>query len=217
MLTVGISTSSSRFGVVISKGEEVLVSSNTVEEIAKNDLKDIHSIFTLCMSKIEFNLQDIQNIIVDNGPGGTSSVRTGVAYANALAYSLGIGVSSISSFELLGLDLWLEYNLPVVLTTKSIKGNAFVGLYEDGELKKLSYGKTEELINELVSNTGEFIATGFYNQLIKDLHPEKAVHLSNKIHGDLKTFVTINKSYLNPLKKFPELVIPITENELSYG
>jgi tRNA A37 threonylcarbamoyladenosine modification protein TsaB len=216
MLTLGISTSSSRFGIIISKGEEILTNSDELEEIETNNLKEIHAVFTLCMSKIEYDIQNIENIIVDNGPGGTSSVRTGVAYANALAYSLGIGVRSISSFELLGLDLWLKNNKPIILTTKSIKGNAFVGFYENNSLKSISYGKTEEIVNNLVNNIDDFIVTGFYGPLIKDLYPEKKVCLSDKIHGDLETFIEISKKDVSQFLKFPKLVIPITENYLSH-
>ncbi len=38
-------------------------------------------------------LQDIEKILVNPGPGGFSSTRTGVAIANALAYALRIPVA----------------------------------------------------------------------------------------------------------------------------
>lgn len=47
--------------------------------------------------------RDIAAIAVDIGPGGLSSMRAAVAYANGLAFSLGVRIFPITSLELMAI------------------------------------------------------------------------------------------------------------------
>ena len=209
MLTVGISTSSGQFALVIGENKEILFDSS---EYPEQD-KELDRVFSAGLKYCKRDLREIADIIVDIGPGGTSRVRTGIAFANALAYSLGLPVCPVSSMELAGIDAGSKYGgLPVVSSIKSIKGNAYVGLYNNSHLS-ISYGTINELVPALVKDLDKFTVVGFHRETIIHLPS-----LQNKVIIDsLMHFgnagILIEKSDLFVKKKigFPAYAQPITE------
>lgn len=61
----------------------------TVDGLSENLLPEIQKF----LRTRKVNLGSLSKILVNPGPGGFSSTRTGVATANALAYALGIPVA----------------------------------------------------------------------------------------------------------------------------
>ena len=57
-------------------------------------------------------INDLSLIVVNAGPGGTNSVRSGVSFANSLGFSLKIPVSYYNSFEVIGRLAWQKFNTP---------------------------------------------------------------------------------------------------------
>ena len=53
------------------------------------------------LAEIQKPINDLKEIFVDVGPGGTSSIRTGVSIANALSYALNIPSYPVASCELI--------------------------------------------------------------------------------------------------------------------
>lgn len=71
-------------------GKKIIASRQKhTREISEHLLEEINKL--LRAKKIK--LSSIEKILVNPGPGGFSSTRTGVATANALAYALGIPVA----------------------------------------------------------------------------------------------------------------------------
>lgn len=70
-------------GKIITKKERQVL------QISENLLPEIERF----LKKQKVTLKDLTNILVNPGPGGFSSTRTGVAMANALAYALNIPVA----------------------------------------------------------------------------------------------------------------------------
>ena len=167
MLTLGISTSSGQFALVLGEGGKIIYNSKEFE--INNELDDM-----LCsaLKSCGKEVKDITGIIVDIGPGGTSRVRTGVAFANSLSFSSGIPVYPVSSMELAGVDAGSKYNIPVIATVKSIKGNAYIGLYNDGQVT-IIYGPIEE-IPLMTENLNEFAVVGFHREAIINLQIGRA-------------------------------------------
>lgn len=76
-------------GLIDSAGCQVARRVKNVMQISENLLPEIAKF----LQKHKVELKDLTKILVNPGPGGFSSTRTGVATANALAYALGIPVA----------------------------------------------------------------------------------------------------------------------------
>ena len=210
MLTLGISTSSGQFALVLGENGKVLYNSNEFD--INNELDDmLFSALKSCGKEVK----DITGIIVDIGPGGTSRVRTGVAFANSLSFSSGIPVFPVSSMELAGVDAGNKYKLPVIATVKSIKGNAYIGLYNDEQVV-IKYGPIED-IAIMTENLNEFAVVGFHRDAIINLPSlkNKSIIDTGMLYGDVSLF--IEKEKLFKKRKginFPYFAQPVTENTI---
>ena len=207
-LTLGISTSCPQFEVIIGENAHVLFSS--AYTIAINDKKDIAYLVAEGLKQMGLTTQDITSLIVDIGPGGTSLVRTGVAFANGLSYSLGIPICPVSSVELIGFEAWNAHKLPVICTVKSIKDSAYVALY-DGKLVKIKYGILTDVVAEMVSEMDEFVVAGVHRPQLLAAFADKKVHDSGLQFGKAKYLIEQSALFTDRNVSFPAFVQPITE------
>lgn len=208
-LDFGISSSTGKLAIVVGLNNKIIFYSDYIDLYEpKNISKWLNEEF----KKLKISFQDITKIIVDAGPGGTSSVRTGVALANSLAYSLKIPVCSLSSLELASIDVWKKHKLPVLTITKSIKGDFFVGLYKNEKLISIKHGKLTKIVNESVEDISEFVIAGFHRELIMDLNINKKIIDSGSPFGSIKSVISNKKLFENRFKNCPEIILPITEN-----
>lgn len=83
---------------LISEGQ---VLAECTWESARDDVERLAPELTALLEKAGRQKSDIQEIVVVKGPGSFTAVRTGVAFANALAVALSASLHSITSFELL--------------------------------------------------------------------------------------------------------------------
>ncbi len=211
MLTLGITTSSGQFAVVISKGEEIIYTDKSVNMAQK---KELFVILTEALNKLEKKVKDISEIIVDIGPGGTSSVRTGVSFANALAYGLGIGVCPVSSFELIGIELWQKYNQPSIITAKSIKNNAFIAYFNNNKLQKIVYGKIAEEVEKLIDSK-EFYVAGAHQDLIEQLLEDKyTIKQSGILRANHEVIISNRERFIKNKLVYPKIAVPINEQNI---
>jgi len=210
MLTLGISTSSGQFALVLGEGGRTIYNSKDFE--VNNELDDM---LLNALKSCGKEVKDISGIIVDIGPGGTSRVRTGVAFANSLSYSTKIPVYPVSSMELAGVDAGSKYNVPVITTVKSIKGNAYIGLYNKGHVT-IKYGPIEE-IPSMTEGLDKFAVVGFHREAIINLTTlkKKTIIDTEMLYGDVCLFTEKDELF----KKreginFPYFAQPVTENTL---
>ncbi|MCE5201436.1 MAG: tRNA (adenosine(37)-N6)-threonylcarbamoyltransferase complex dimerization subunit type 1 TsaB [Synergistaceae bacterium] len=78
-------------------------------------------------------LSDIDLIAAANGPGYYTGIRTGVAYAAALAESLSINVVPVSTMELFVYDLRYK-GVPLIPVLKARKNSVYCAIYlSDGK------------------------------------------------------------------------------------
>jgi tRNA A37 threonylcarbamoyladenosine modification protein TsaB len=211
MLTVGISTSSGQFALVIGENKQVIFNSSEHSD-QKGELDDFLAAgLTYCKRAIN----EIANIIVDIGPGGTSRVRTGIAFANALAYSLNIDVTPVSSMELAGIDAWEKYGLPVINSVKSIKGNAYIGLYNNN-FTSIKYGNISDIVPVMVNEFDTFVVVGFHREMIINLPSlkNKTIIDSSIPFGNAKFLIEKSDLFVGKKCGFPIYAQPITENTL---
>jgi tRNA A37 threonylcarbamoyladenosine modification protein TsaB len=214
MLILGISTSSGQFALLLGENNQVIYDSS---EFEKDDNKELYYLLRDALNACNKKVNDINHIIVDIGPGGTSRVRTGIAFANSLAYSLSIPVSPVSTMELAGIDAYNKYGLPVINSVKSIKGNAYIGFYKGkNEDVKIEYGRIEEIVPEFVDETGGFVVVGAHREQIMKLPAlsGKTITDSRMQYGNARIFIEKSDLFTGRGLVFPQFVAPVTEQTI---
>ncbi len=206
-----IETSTSIFNIALTNQAELLFSS--ADDPAFQRERNIATLVKVGLDKIGKRTSDIQLIAVNSGPGGTNSVRSGVAFANSLGYSLKIPVSYYNSFEAIGRLAWEKYQLPVVCTAKAINGFMYLGLFEDGEIKDMKYGKLEDIFKEISTNLIEFVVAGMHRHIIiEDYEKDFVIHDSGIQVGLPSSLLEIKDVLESRKVDYPDFVRPLTEN-----
>jgi len=78
--------------------KENVIKKKTVQSHRKHSEKLLKSIEQILSSK-KSSLKNIQGIIVVRGPGSFTSLRIGIATANALAFGLGVSIAGVGKHE----------------------------------------------------------------------------------------------------------------------
>lgn len=99
--------------------------------------------------------QDINKIILVNGPGSFTGSRIGVTIAKTYAWSLGIPITTITSLEAMALiDDQFDYHVPMI---DARRGYVFAGIYDrdNNQIMKNQYIKKsvlETAVNNMSDN-----------------------------------------------------------------
>jgi tRNA threonylcarbamoyl adenosine modification protein YeaZ len=212
VMNVVIETSSSSFAILFAKGHEIIFDSANEPDL--KDTKDLASWVEFGLQKIGHEVREIEAIAVNIGPGGLSFVRTGVAFANGLAFSLGIPVCPVSSFELMGVAAAKTFQMPILCTMKASGGNAYAGLYDRGSVIATKFGVMAEVFQaitkDLAEDLTEFAVTGTYRNEVLQLLPQFKIHDSKIQICQAKTFLEI-ESVFDRRSDPPYSVSPLTE------
>lgn len=171
---LAIETSSSPFGVIFGQDKKVLF--NSLEDASLRDSRDIPWLVERGLEAIKGRVNDIGAIAVNIGPGGLSSVRSGVAFANALGFGLTIPVFPFTSFDLMGFEAWRQFQLPVLCTARATYGKAYVGLYDQGVLQAMQFGILEEITPKIIGALREFVVVGHVRSALQRLIPDSKIH-----------------------------------------
>lgn len=89
---------------------------------------------------------DIGTIGVDVGPGGLASIRAAVAYANGLAFSLGVKIFPISSLELMAIAALYTHPGPLLVMKRGLGGTTYAALFVDGEITETRHGPPTSVV-----------------------------------------------------------------------
>ena len=182
MYSLFISTFDKLITIGLLKDKEVL------EVLEKESLKN-HSEFVMPMikdildnNKIDTN--DLNEIIVINGPGSFTGVRIGVTIAKTLAYALNISIKAITSLEAYAVSVDSDNNK--LVTISDLKGK-YIGYFN----------RYNELIEDYV-----YLKNSEYEDYIKDkedyLISDNKLDL-NKIYTYLEKIDSINPHLVNPI------------------
>ena len=128
---------------------------NVLDKLLLKDVKNTSESLLPSIIQILFNnslkINDINKIAVVKGPGSFTSVRLGVTVAKVLAYSLNVPIVSITSIDLLGLNL----DKPSYVSVEENNGY-FICYYESNKsaIKYLKKKEYEEFIlnNEVLTD-----------------------------------------------------------------
>lgn len=159
--TLGIETSSVAYGVAVSV-DGTVVAQRTLrrDDPAFSGLADL-------VAAVVDDFSTIDAVAVDIGPGNLASVRSGVAYANGLAFSLGVPILVASSLELLALEAG---DGPALCLRDAGSGRVYAWL--DGELR---HGPFEPVVLSLVGDRPAIAVAGVHRAKVAALLPAVAV------------------------------------------
>lgn len=208
-LLLGIESTALPYGIMLVEAGQIIFNSLDHDELRK--LKDAPAIVEYALRESGRKASEITGIMVNQGPGGTSSVRSGISFANSLAYSRKIPVAGVNAFELMGAAAEARFQCPVLITIKSIRGNAYGGWYVNGQLEQTLYGPFAEVVQTLVDTTTTFAVAGAHRERIIERYPQRSVHDSGQKFGEVRDLLLFLPQFAQRQKLFPQYVLPLTE------
>lgn len=121
------------------------------EEITSDMSSKIVPIIDEAFNNVDFNIEDIDKIMVCNGPGSFTGIRVGVTVAKTIAWALKKDIIPLSSLELMATTQTSKnYLVPMIDARRK---NAFIGIY-DRDLNCISLDKLTNVLN-FVSNLND--------------------------------------------------------------
>jgi tRNA threonylcarbamoyladenosine biosynthesis protein TsaB len=148
-LTLAVETSSIEYGVALWTGGGVLAH----RTVRRDDpsFRGIGALVSAVLEPTGRQVTDVERIAVDAGPGNLSSVRAGVAYANGLAFSLGVPIVSANSLRLLALTAGQPTDQAVLCLRHAGGVSAYAGLFRDGAAVAMRQGPLATLVPDLLA------------------------------------------------------------------
>jgi tRNA threonylcarbamoyl adenosine modification protein YeaZ len=172
-LILAIETSSADFGVAVAADGRV-VASETVRRTAP-EFESLDALVRTVLDRAGAVPADVERIAVDRGPADMLSVRSGVAYANGLAFSLGRPVAGVDCLELLAHEA-RKAAQPVLAVRRAAGGNVFAALFRDGVRLDMRYGPPALTLPALVGDEPEVTVVGELRPAVLDLLAGRVAH-----------------------------------------
>ncbi|WLV25164.1 tRNA (adenosine(37)-N6)-threonylcarbamoyltransferase complex dimerization subunit type 1 TsaB [Aciduricibacillus chroicocephali] len=192
MNILAMDTSNQTLGVALLRDGELIGS--YITNVKKNHSVRLMPAVDDLMKEVGMEPEDLDQIVVANGPGSYTGVRIGVTTAKTLAWALNIPVKAVSSLELLA---WQGRNSKHAICPffDARRGLVFTGLYEfkDGKAQLVRPEQNilmEDWLHEL-KNEGRPVIF---------LSPELSIHREciEAIMGDLAIIPNGANQYPNP-------------------
>ena len=142
-----IDTSSAYLYTGIVEEDKLLIEKKKYleHELSKESLYIVSEMF----DEANLSVDDIDKIIVVNGPGSFTGIRIGLTFAKVYAWAKKIEVTSISSLDAMAISTNISTNKVPMLNAR--RGYVYTGIYsKDNELLfDNSYFKLDEFMNSL--------------------------------------------------------------------
>ena len=196
MIVLYIDTTTSNLYTAIYKDNEILssVSDSFGKDLSKVALDKIKTM----LDSLNLVPDDVDKIMVVNGPGSFTGIRIGVTIAKTFAYSLNKDITTISSLQAMALSSTLnkDFIVPVI---DARRGFVYASIYDkDGNVvlkdQYISFGALKLACDNLI---GEYSFIG--NNLNFDIDYEEYKPDFLKIINKYKDNENINPHLVNPI------------------
>ena len=183
MITLFIDTSFSDVSIALIKDKKLL-------SLIHEDIPNKHSVYTVefisnIIKNNNLKVEDINEIIVVNGPGSFTGIRIGVTIAKTFAYLRNIKIKEITS--LLARALSTSSSTYILSLVDAMHDNYYLGLYDK------DYNKIKE----------EFASKEEILSIIKEYNPkivtEKDYYNIEKIVEYMEKVSSVNPHSVNPI------------------
>lgn len=185
MITLFIDSSKKELSIALSNSDGIIYTSK-VNSYLKHSNYLMNEII-LALNKTNLVINDIDNIIVLNGPGSFTGVRVGITISKTLAWALNKKVYVLSTLKALALQEKYAKNIISVISDKYNSG--YVGIYVNNKNYE-KYIRIDEVDNKII-NTKLTIVCYEEDQFVKSLYDL----LKNKNEVSIKHID--NYDYLN--------------------
>lgn len=179
-----------------------IIKDNIILAQKQESIPNKHSIYTTSyidelLKKTNLLANDIDKILVVNGPGSFTGIRIGVTIAKVYAYLLKKDIISLSALKIIVLSEKEENDYYLALIDAK-HNNYYIGLYDK---------EYNEIIEEKFTNINEV------DELINKYNPKiisnNQIKINNKdINKTNLDLIKINKYYQNKKGENPHLVNP---------
>lgn len=170
MISLFIDTSMTNVSISIVKDNKIL-------SIIQEDIPNEHSKYaTAYVKKVideaQIDANDVDNILVVNGPGSFTGVRIGVTIAKTYGYLINKDITPVSSLKSLAISSHKKTTVMSIIQAN--RSSYYVGIYDDQyneviEEQFVSGNRLLELINEynayIVSNDFNVLGTHKFNKV----------------------------------------------------
>ncbi len=154
---------------------------------------------------------DIETVAVDVGPGGLSSIRAAVAYANGLAFSLGVQVFAVTSLELMAIAAGRAQRGPLLCLKRGTGGNSYGGLFADGEVDQMRYGPAGSIAPALAAGLDEVYVAGMSQDDLAGLLPGVTVRDTGIANADVTVLYQAARAASGDPERFVTVASAINE------
>lgn len=177
MKIIAFDTSNQPLSVAIFEDGELVDQRNTNQ--AKNHSTQLLPFMDELLKSAGWQPQDLNQVIVSQGPGSYTGLRIAVTTAKTLAFTLGLSLVGVSSLALLAANV-TDTEAVIVPIMDARNDNMYVGTYQrlDGQLEAVGndhHSNLQHLIDELKGLERPIIFVGEYQRFA----PELAAALPN--------------------------------------
>lgn len=182
MKILAFDTSNQALSLALLEDDRLLAEFNLT--IKKNHSISLMPSIDFVMTQVGWKPQDLDRIVVAQGPGSYTGLRVAVATAKTLAYSLDIDLVGVSSLQVLASSSGLEGTVIALMDAR--RNNAYVGFYANGRaLESDKHASLEEILVQAnsyptpsfvgeVAAFKEQILTRFPDAQVKEILPSAA-------------------------------------------
>ena len=156
MITLFIDTSGANVSIAIIRDNKIL-------SAIQKEIPNMHSKYTTkfikdCLDEAGIDANDIDDIMVVNGPGSFTGVRIGVTIAKTYGYLIKKDITPISSLKMLAISS--KYDGIVISLIPANKSSYYVGVYDkDYNIIEDERNMTKELVLELCKKYNGYIVS----------------------------------------------------------
>lgn len=168
-LTLALEASSITYAVAVGAGGQL-----RAQRASRRDepgFAGLGELVAQALADTDAEFADIATVAVDVGPGGLTSIRAAVAYANGLAFGLGVPVFAVTSLELMAIEARQEHAGPVLSLKRGSAGNMYAGLFTPGDEPEFRYGPADSVVPALAGGIGAMNVAGAHPSDLADLLP----------------------------------------------
>lgn len=208
-LSLCIETSTATFAAALAADGEI-VAVRALEGVPPAQ-RDLPALVAGLLADTEHTFADLGRIAVDVGPGNLTAVRTGVAYADGLAFALGLGIATADSLELMAAQAGA--GTPVLCLRNAGAGRAYAGLFGAGG-PRYRHGP----LPEVVAVTGpEILVAGDFRTEVAELLPGVVVKDTGIAGPDVRVLhrITAGRPTLDPTRE--RAAAPLTDSSPLFG
>ena len=173
--------------------------------------RDIAGLVTEGLKAVHAEATKISAIVVNIGPGGLSYVRSGVSFANALAFSLGIPIYPFNSFEILGHEADSHISLPLLSAIPAANDTAYVGVVRSGAVQLMRFGPLPLALAQTIDGLVEIAIAGRMRERITSLLSQVKVVDTRIERPDVRALLEMGYSARDAGTTPVSQVIPLTE------